>query len=57
MMALDYCNEKEARFTVVADDGKIYKPMRSSTTQPPITQDAHPPPAIGVTCNPFQQKM
>ena len=57
IISLDYFNEKSTHFTVACDDGKIYKVLRTRTTQPPTSLVAHSPPVISLSFNKFHQEV
>lgn len=57
IISLDYFNEKSTHFTVACDDGKIYKVLRTRTTQPPTSLVAHSPPVISLSFNTFHQEV
>lgn len=53
IIALDYFNESSTHFTVACDDGKIYRVLRTRTTQPPTSFESHSPPNISLSFNKF----
>lgn len=57
IISLDYYNEKSTHFTVGCDDGKIYKVLRTRTTQPPTSIEAHSAPIISLTFNSFHDEV
>ena len=57
IVSLSYFNEKSSHFTVACDDGKIYKVLRTRTTQPPTSIEAHSPPIISLTFNAFHSEV
>jgi len=53
VISLDYFNEQSTHYTIAADDGKIYKVLRTRTTQEPEEFTAHSPPLLNLTYNRF----
>ena len=53
VIALDYFNEQSTHYTIAADDGKIYKVLRTRTTQEPESFVTHSPPLIALSYNKF----
>ncbi|OHT12342.1 Dynein intermediate chain 2, ciliary-related protein [Tritrichomonas foetus] len=57
VVSLDYYNESSTHFTVACDDGRIYQVLRTRTTQPPTSFDAHSPPVLALSFNRFHQNV
>lgn len=53
IIGLDYFNEASTHFTVACDDGKVYRVLRTRTTQPPTSFLSHSPPNLSLSFNRF----
>ncbi|OHS94521.1 Dynein intermediate chain 2, ciliary-related protein [Tritrichomonas foetus] len=57
IIALDYYNEHSTHYTVACDDGRVYKVLRTRTTQQPTSIETHSPPTISLGFNRFHHNV